>query len=268
MSPTYDARAGGESSRQATEDWNEHWNAFAMMAARNPAQAYRRKLVFEHLALERSQGAVRLLDLGSGTGELAREVLRYRPDASVLGLDCSPSGVALATRTVPNARFIEQDFTRPLTVGDEYRGWATHAVCSEVLEHLEDPVQVLRNVGPLLGDGCRLVITVPAGPMSAFDKHIGHVRHFDTGLLERTLRLGAMNVVELSGAGFPFFNLYRLVVIARGAKLVEDATRPPKGRPPLGALAAMAAFSWLFKLNPRRATTRGWQLVAVATPVR
>jgi SAM-dependent methyltransferase len=265
MMPRYDTAASAKSTTEVTQDWNEHWNAFALMTARNPAQAYRRKLVFEHLALERFQGPVRLLDLGSGTGELAKDVLRCRAEASVLGLDCSPSGVDLARRTVPNARFIQQDFTQPLSLAAEYDGWATHAVCAEVLEHIEDPVQVLRNVRPLLADGCRLVVTVPAGPMSAFDKHIGHVRHFDPGLLERTLRLAGMRVLDLYGAGFPFFNLYRLVVIARGTKLVEDATRPARGRPPLAALAAMEAFSWLFKLNPRR-TTRGWQLVAVATP--
>ncbi len=93
MMPRYDTAASAKSTTEVTQDWNEHWNAFALMTARNPAQAYRRKLVFEHLALERFQGPVRLLDLGSGTGELAKDVLRCRAEASVLGLDCSPSGV-------------------------------------------------------------------------------------------------------------------------------------------------------------------------------
>lgn len=264
------APAGQPSARASTraaEEWTEHWTNFARMTAHNPAQAYRRKLVFEHLGLERVRGPVRLLDMGSGTGEMARDVLSTRADASVLGLDCSASGVAMARRLVPQAMFSQQDFTQPCTLGQEYRGWATHAVCSEVLEHLDAPSEALRNVRDLLSPDCRLVVTVPAGPMSAFDKHIGHRRHFTPALLERTLREAGLNVLDLRGAGFPFFNAYRLVVVARGRKLITDVGRAEDRPLPSTALAVMRAFSWLFRLNSGR-TKLGWQLVAVASPAR
>src|SRR5579884_3529103 len=202
----------------ATDDWNEHWTTYAAAVELNPAQAYRRKLVFRALALREAGAPVRLLDLGSGTGDFAAEVLRVRPDAQVLGLDLSASGVAMARKKVPGASFFQQDFTRPIALDASHRGWATHAVCSEVLEHLDEPVAMLTNVRPLLAPGCRVVITVPAGPMSAFDKHIGHRRHFDARLLERTLRDAGLDVASLWGAGFPFFNAYRLAVVARGKK--------------------------------------------------
>jgi hypothetical protein len=143
-----------------------------------------------------------------------------------------------------------------------YRGWATHVVCSEVLEHLDDPVAMLRNVRTLLGPGCRVIVTVPAGPMSAFDRHIGHRRHFNPSLLEETLRAAGLNVLDLRGAGFPFFNLYRLAVVARGKKLIEDTAGTSERALPIVARGAMLAFSWLFKLNTTR-TRLGWQLVAV-----
>lgn len=249
----------------ASEQWTEHWRDLAEVTPLNPAQAYRRRLVLRSLALHPETGPVRLLDLGSGTGELAQDILRSRPDASVLGLDCSRSGIDLASRSVPNARFVQQDFTEPLGVDPAYRSWATHAVCSEVLEHLDDPTAALRNVRPLLAPGCTFVVTVPSGPMSAFDKHIGHRRHFDSRSLRRTLEEAGFVVRDLRGAGFPFFNLYRLVVVARGAKLVSDASPPPGASVPLAARAAMRAFSVLFKLNSSR-THWGWQLVAVASP--
>jgi SAM-dependent methyltransferase len=229
--------------------------------ALNPAQAYRRRLVFEALGLERAAAPVRLLDLGSGTGDLAAEVLQVRPDAEVLGLDLSASGVELASRRVPAARFVQQDFTHPLAVDRAFHGWATHAVCSEVLEHLDDPASMLRNVRALFAPGCRLVVTVPGGPMSAFDKHIGHRRHFDTRVLERTLRDAGLAVEELHGAGFPFFNAYRLAIVARGKKLIAD-TASGDSHLPLSVRAAMHMFSLLFRMNTRK-TSLGWQLVAV-----
>jgi hypothetical protein len=172
----------------------------------------------------------------------------------------------MASRRVPQARFIQRDITRAIGVDDEYRSWATHAVCSEVREHLDDPAQALRNVRPLLAPGCRLVVTVPAGPMSAFDKHIGHRRHFSARSLEQTLEAAGLEVRELFGAGFPFFNLYRLAVVARGERLVTETSRSGEGsRAPRSVLAAMRAFSLLFRLNTGR-TRLGWQLVAVASP--
>jgi SAM-dependent methyltransferase len=246
------------------DQWNEHWNDFAASAALNPAQAYRRRLVFDLLDLAGAPSPVRLLDLGSGSGDFALEVSQVRPDAEIVGLDLSASGVEMAGRKVPRGRFFQQDFMRPLTGAAyaPYRAWATHAVCSEVLEHVDDPAAVLRNAAHLMAPGCRLIVTVPGGPMSAFDRHIGHRAHFGASRLEATLRAGGFGVEDLRGAGFPFFNLYRLAVIARGEKLIDDASEQ-RGELPLAARLTMYAFAWLFRLNASK-TGLGWQLAARA----
>ncbi len=249
-----------------TDDWDSHWKTYRGTALLNPAQAYRRRLIFELLDLAGARAPVRLLDLGSGFGTLAGELLHARPDAEVVGLDLSASGVEMARTSVPGARFFQQDFTQLMTLEDRYRGWATHAVCSEVLEHLDDPAAMLRNLRPYFAPGCKLIITVPSGPMSAFDRHIGHRRHFDPALLESTLRGAGLEVADLRGAGFPFFNLYRLAVVARGEKLVEEGAGGATTLP-LAGRVAMHAFSWLFKLNTSR-TRLGWQLVAIGAEPR
>ncbi len=250
-------------SRERTDDWDSHWKAYSATNALNPAGAYRRELIFELLALDRAPSPVRLLDLGSGAGVFAADVLRVRPDAEVVGLDLSDEGVKMAQRAVPAARFFQQDFTRPMALDPRYRGWATHAVCSEVLEHLDDPTATIQNIRPYFAPGCKLVVTVPAGPMSAFDQHIGHRGHFSTDRLESTLRRAGLEITDLRGAGFPFFNLYRLTVIARGPKLVKEGAEGTANLPLAGKLA-LQAFSLLFKLNTSR-TRLGWQLVAVGS---
>jgi SAM-dependent methyltransferase len=256
------AEAGSGVARR--EDWDRHWSAYADSNALNPAQAYRRELIFARLDLGQAGRPVRVLEIGSGQGELSREIKRRYPDVELTGIDLSPAGLEVARRKVPEARFLEQDLMRPLA-GPELAGWATHAVCSEVLEHVADPATALRNVRAALAPGCRLVITVPSGPMSAFDKHIGHLRHFTATSLEATLRAGGFEVVELRGAGFPFYNLYRLAVIARGEKLIADVEgRDGRLLPPV-VRVAMRIFGGLFRLNSAR-TMRGWQLLAVARP--
>ena len=254
----------GTENRAETDAWDDHWTSYAATNALNPAQVYRRKLLFQVLGLRDAAGPVRLLDLGSGTGEFANDVLHARKDAEVVGLDLSSSGVEIAKKKVPGANFFQQDFTQPMKLDERYKNWATFAVCSEVLEHLDDPVATLRNIRPYLAPGCKLIITVPAGPMSAFDKHIGHRQHFDRQRLEDLLHEAGFHKAIVHGAGFPFFNLYRLVVVARGNALIQDATGQDLRGLPLTARATIRLFSWLFKLNANEGGL-GWQLVAFAT---
>jgi SAM-dependent methyltransferase len=256
--PTQDPNA-----RASNDDWDRHWSSYAEAASRNPAQTYRRKLVFGLLALESAPRPVRLLDLGSGQGDFARDVVTGHPDVEIVGLDLSEAGGAIASRKVPGGRFFQRDLMQPFELPDELRGWATHAVCSEVLEHVDEPSALLRHVRPFLAPGCRIVITVPGGPMSKFDRHIGHRRHFTPPLLEEVIRGAGLEVDLIRGAGFPFFNLYRLAVVARGDALIKDIDGADSRPLPIAARAAMRAFDWLFRWN-NADTLRGWQLVARA----
>lgn len=246
-------------NRASTDDWNRHWSEHATMNALNPAQAYRRTLIFSALGLEQASAPARVLEIGSGQGEMSSQIARLYPNAELVGVDLSNTGVAIAQAKVPSASFFQQDLTQPIAIPDRYRGWATHAVCSEVLEHLDDPVLCLRNARACLAPGATLVITVPGGPMSAFDRHIGHRAHFTRARLERVLRDAGLEVDVVHGSGFPFFNLYRLTVIARGRRLIADA----EGELPASARAAMWAFGRLFRVSGLEGS-RGWQLLAVA----
>jgi len=206
---------------------------------------------------------VQLLELGCGHGDFARDILLAHPGISFLGVDGAATGVAIARSKVPAGVFVQADLTVPASLPDQYRGFATHAVCSEVLEHVDDPVVLLRTARALLAPGCRLVITVPAGPISAFDRHIGHRRHFTAASLEAVLKAAGLELAAMSAAGFPFFNLYRLAVVARGKALIRDAASDDGRDLPLSARAAMRLFSTLFRFNLDRGRL-GWQLVAVA----
>jgi SAM-dependent methyltransferase len=201
-----------------------------------------------------------VLDIGSGTGDLVAEMRVALPAAQILGLELSKEGVDLSRLKVPDASFEERDLMVPEPPAVEQRAWATHAVCSEVLEHLDEPERLLRNTIPFLAPGSVLIVTVPGGPMSAFDRHIGHRRHFRPKELRRLLERTGFEVERVTGAGFPFFNLYRLAVILRGRRLVADVSAGATRKP---ARFAMAFFGLLFRLNVDR-TRWGWQTVAYA----
>jgi SAM-dependent methyltransferase len=249
-----DARTG-----TAPDDWEAHWSRFAEAAERNPAQAFRRRLV---LALLAAHGVPRrYLDIGSGQGDLALEVADRWPGVEIAGIELSRRGVAIAATKLPRGRFRQFDLLSGKAPLPGFEGWGTHATCSEVLEHVDEPEALLASARRWLAPGALLVVTVPGGPMSAFDRHVGHRRHYTTDDLGTLLEAAGFAVLERGGAGFPIFNLYRRAVIARGERLATDVDST-HGLP-LPARAAMSVFDRLLAGSPTWGR-RGWQLYAAA----
>jgi SAM-dependent methyltransferase len=255
--------AGG-SQLQTRCDWDDHWEAYGEALQGKPAGRYRRGLIMSLLG--RPPTGATVLDIGSGQGGLAIHLRETCPDVTVWGVECSAVGVersrAAAAARGTQVSFTQLDLLQPaaLAPGQPPAGYA---VCSEVLEHVDDPVRLLCNSKSLLLPGCRMVVTVPGGPRSAFDRHIGHRRHFEPADLRGVLTDAGYDVERVLRAGFPFFNLYRLAVITRGRRLIADAGRPASA----GASRAEAAAVRLFDMGLRHACDDfplGWQMAAVA----
>jgi tRNA (cmo5U34)-methyltransferase len=79
----------------------------------------------------------RILDLGAGTGLLAREVVAAHPGAELTLLDAAPAMLAQARATLGDrAAYVEADLTDPLPAGP----WDA-VVSALAIHHLEDPAK-------------------------------------------------------------------------------------------------------------------------------
>jgi SAM-dependent methyltransferase len=257
---------GPATSTTDPNDWDHHWDAYGEAAEGNPANLYRRGLILKLLGTPPAGSTV--LDIGSGQGEFALHFQRAHPELAVWGVEYSAEGVArsqkLAEAEGLNAQFRQMDLLRPATLA-EGQPPATYALCSEVLEHVDDPTTLIRNARALLAPGCRLVVTVPGGPRSAFDHHIGHFQHFTASSLRTVLTDAGYRVDRVLRAGFPFFNLYKLAVVARGRRLIADVERRTPGQRSIPGESLMKSF---FGFGFRHSVDNfplGWQMVAVAT---
>jgi len=244
-----------------TQEWNALWRSYAGSAECNPAQAFRREQIRHLLGSLEDGSPQRLLDIGCGQGDFCREVAGAFPAWDVRGLDISDSGLAMARDKSPRGTFCQADLMDAGAL-PAWQGWASRAVCSEMLEHVQDPATVLANIRTLMAPGGLLVITVPAGPRTQFDLHIGHLRHFTTEGLASLLASQGLQPVRIQRCGFPFFNLYRLVVLLSGRRVITEATHAQQNLS-WPARTAMAAFRFLFRFNART-WGPGWQLVALA----
>jgi len=245
-------------SGAAADNWDQHWAELGPVAEIGPTPKYRRRLIFKLLRLPRQGESVRMLEIGSGTGEFALTFLDRYPSSTYLGVELSQIGVQLSARRVPAARFVQRDLLQPAGPEDFTDFRATHALCTEVLEHLEEPATLLKHASAYMTSGCRMIVTVPGGPMNAFYRHIGHRRHYKPAELKALLERAGFRVDRTYGAGFPFFNLFRLFLTWRGDKFLPSVTGSPS------ALVRFASFALdlLFRFNFMH---WGWQTIAVAS---
>jgi len=238
--------------------WDAHWRRFAAATRANPGQAMRRRAILRLLGAGAAAPAASILDFGCGAGDLLETLAARYPLARLAGVDGSAEGLAIAAAALPEATLVRADFAAAAPTA--LRDWASHAVCSEVLEHVDDPVKVLKAVAACLQPGGRLVVTVPGGPMSAFDKAIGHRAHYTRERLRGEINAAGFAVETAAAAGFPVFNLYRVLVLLRGKRLADDIADGPSGL----ARAAMAPLRWLAPLSLDDSPW-GWLIVGAAT---
>ncbi len=255
-------------SGATADDWDQHWGEFGDASENNPANHYRQALITRLLGDVADN--VRVLDIGSGQGQLILSLQAVYPRAQFRGIEYSAEGVRRSVQAAAaqkcDVRFSQRDLLESAELDPEEAGWAGIAVCSEVLEHVDQPEVLIRNARDYLQPSCMMVVTVPGGPRSAFDRHIGHRQHFTSSKLRALLESSGYTVERTCRAGFPFFNLYRLVVIARGKRLISDLNQgESQGSDSLITRLAFRAFDILFRAN-LLSSPFGWQIVAVAHP--
>jgi len=232
---------------------DDEWNRV------HPGNRHRARLIIRELwriSQEVGSNFETLLDVGCGNGQLLRRVGDRFPRLRLFGEDISPRAACL-TADVAEETFVHDLERTPL----EGHGDFDLAVMSEVLEHIAESVSFLRNLKPALKPNARLIITVPTGPMTAFDREIGHIRHFTLHELEARCREAGYETLCAYRWGFPFFDLFRAIAWLLGKR--ARSAKPTSH----GALGHLVVFllnaSFYLCLRSRWI---GRQVVSIVTP--
>lgn len=247
---------------ESFDNWSAHWSSYSNSASNNPAQIMRHALILNEI-YELGHPLGLLIDIGSGQGDFLRKAVGEKVAEHYVGFELSDEGVRISREKVPDAKFYEIDLFSPVREAEVYLDSADMVVCSDVIEHVDDSLAFCREIRKYLKPGGSLILTVPGGPMSKFDLHIGHRMHYTEAGVRSLLTEAGFVVNKVQMAGFPFFNLYRMLVIARGNKVISDAGSDPSGISRILMNASVAVFKFLFRFNSH-STKRGWQVVASA----
>lgn len=176
----------------------------------------------------RQARAQTVLDLGCGNGALTGRLALEGFTAT--GLDHSQSGIDIAARRHPRARFERHDVSEPLA--SHHAGRYDAVIAVEVIEHLLLPRRLLQGASLALKPGGLLVVTTPfhgywknlaLALTGRFDAHwhplrdYGHVKFFSRDTLSQLIQEQGFMAIRLSTVG-------RIPPLARS--MIATAAKP------------------------------------------
>lgn len=148
------------------------------------------RLVLDELRRHRTAGVV--VDVGAGTGGLL-ERLRASGHRAI-GMELDPVALAHARRNHPRL-----PLARALAEALPVRGGGAAAVTAlDVVEHLDDDVVALRELGRVVGPGGLVVVAVPAyqWAWSDHDVRLGHRRRYHRAQLVTAAEEAGLTVLR------------------------------------------------------------------------
>jgi SAM-dependent methyltransferase len=185
----------------------------------------RRRVISSLLARAALPPSPRILDAGCGTG---RNLLEFGKLGRATGVDVSPQAVEFC-----RGRGVED--VRQAAVEDLPFDALSFDVllATDVIEHVDDDMAVLRELRRVAADDARLILTVPAYQWlwSTHDESVHHRRRYTAGRLrERVLATGWAPTVEtyFFSTVLPPVALLRTVRTRTGRSGKSDLALPPR----------------------------------------
>jgi SAM-dependent methyltransferase len=141
----------------------------------------------------------RVLEIGSGIGNLTRALLKGRP--RYVATDINPEHMARLKSRFPQRPNLEVhycDLTNPSDFAPFQNSLDT-VICLNVLEHVGDDAMGLRNIFSILDHGGRAIVLVPEG-MSVFGtigEALGHFRRYSEEELKTKMEKTGFTVEQI-----------------------------------------------------------------------
>lgn len=150
-----------------------------------------------------------ILEIGCLAGLTLQDIRQILPKASVIGADYVREPLEQLAVTMPEVPFIHFDLVKcPLPDNS-----LDAVVLLNVLEHIEDDAEAVRQLYRILKPGGIAVIEVPAGPTlyDVYDKLLMHYRRYSLAQLTRLTRKAGFQLVQRSHLAFFLYPGFWLV---------------------------------------------------------
>ena len=158
-----------------------------------------------------------IIEVGCGDASFTRNLATF--SSSVTAIDISEVQIEENAASLPAIRFLQHDVAEPFPFADE----SFEVVwCSEVMEHLFNPLFAMQEMHRILKSGGRLLVTVPYHgvfknlliTLFRWDEHFSpsnpHIRFYTKNTLEGMAREAGFGSVRTRtcGMGLPLRDLF------------------------------------------------------------
>jgi len=181
-------------------DYDISWSQWIDCEVYGPTLRHQRRNIKKLLdGLEYSS----ILDIGCGSGDHLREILKLSNADELCMVDISKEALSRAKNLIPKANCVQIDIEK-----DSIRSKFDLAICCDVLEHIHDDRAALKNIRKMTDK--YFVVSTLSGRMRESEKHVGHVRNYTLDDLLGKLRESGFKPLKFIKWGFPFYSpLYR-----------------------------------------------------------
>jgi SAM-dependent methyltransferase len=195
--------------------YDKMWHELSDFLRYNPGARNRRRLVVDAIR-RHAPSAQAIADVGCGLGEMIAFLASRMPDRMFTGIDFSPDAIASCRKRFPRQTWTVADITNA-----ELSGSFDAIICSELLEHLDEPDSAVRHVARMLAPAGTLIVTVPNGKVFATERAFGHVRHPTAQTLSSWFDRADLDVIELYRWGWPGYLAFKYAVNLKPSRALE-----------------------------------------------
>ena len=196
----------------------------------------RKRSVARHLSVALGK----TLEIGSGISPMVSD------RRSVVYTDLSFSALDRLRQTNPQGWHVAADATRLPFKAEVFRG----AVCSEVLEHIEDDLRCIVELKRVLAVAGRLVVTFPHRRcyFAIDDRYVSHRRRYELKEMKQKLEAFGFEIQQVEKVLGPLEKLTMMLLIA-GITMVQG--RKVRRLRDTGRRLVPGCLRWVFDLSNR-----------------
>jgi SAM-dependent methyltransferase len=190
--------------RSDKQFYEDAWGKWDDMKSFGPSSRHVRRLILKML---RGLEFKTYLDAGCGVGTLIQTIHEQYPDVDLNGAEYAEAGVDIAKKKNPNATIHQLDLARQALPQN-----FDLVTCVDVLEHIVDDQKAMSHLHKMTAH--YLLVVVPIGPLFEQERiNVGHVHGYSRSEVNDKLNQAGYKILKTMAWGFPFYNLYRRLVM-------------------------------------------------------